>query len=128
MPNPRVPSPSTPSACADAPSSTLESVLDLHPRHVDHCAWQTLEGEVLVIHLLNRRVLGLNASGSLLWTHVDGKRTVSDLAQLLVEKYALTLDAAQRDCVAFIELMARRGLVDLESRPGAHGLMEQNGV
>ncbi|MEW5852532.1 MAG: PqqD family protein [Myxococcota bacterium] len=82
------------------------------------CAWQSLDGEAVVIDLTARRVMGLNPAGTLLWSHADGKRTVRELAELLAARFALTAPTAEADAASFVGKMVARGLMDLRSPTG----------
>jgi hypothetical protein len=80
----------------------------------DHCAWQALEGETVIVDLSHRKVMGLNPAGSLLWGHTNGQRTVAQLAAILATTYQLNETDALRDARAFFGDMASRKLVFLD--------------
>ena len=79
-------------------------------------AWQSLEDEAVIIDLVTRRVMGLNRSGTFLWTRVDGLRTVGELAAMLAERFGLPTPHAQADTASFIGAMAARGLLVLSAQ------------
>lgn len=76
-------------------------------------AWQEVDGEAVVIDLDTRKVLGLNATASLVWTSMDGRRTVEELCGVVAQSFGVPVDAARRDVVAFLDQMVARGLVEL---------------
>jgi len=56
----------------------------IHPR----VAWQSVGGEVVILDLEGRRVLGLNDAGSFLWTRLPD-HTEAELAEALARAYEI---------------------------------------
>ena len=56
-------------------------------------------------------VFRLNRSAALVWRHVDGRRTVDDLAALLASAYGLSFAAARTDTLACLQTLSGQGLV-----------------
>ncbi|MBI5494844.1 MAG: PqqD family protein [Deltaproteobacteria bacterium] len=83
------------------------------PRAAARCAWQAVEGEAVVIDLETRRVLGLNRTGSLVWSRMDGRRTVAELSQDVAAAFQVAPETASRDVEAFLAPLVARGLVEL---------------
>ena len=84
------------------------------PRPSARCAWQTLEGEAVVLDLEGRRVMGLNPVGSFVWGLLDGRRTVSDVAAAVAERFHLAPERAMDDVRAFLGVLRSRQLIDLD--------------
>ena len=73
-------------------------------------AWQTIGDEAVVMSLAERRVLGLNPTGALVWSLV-GERDEDGLVDALVEKFATDRERAREDVRGFLALLRDRGLV-----------------
>ena len=56
-------------------------------------------------------VFRLNRSAALVWRHVDGRRTVDDLAAVLASAYGLSSAAARTDTAACLRTLSMQGLV-----------------
>ena len=91
----------------------MDLALTHKPAIAARCAWQALGGEAVVIDLDSRKVMGLNKTASLVWTRMDGKRTVAELVADVAQAFAVADDVATKDVVAFIAQMQARGLVDV---------------
>jgi hypothetical protein len=78
-------------------------------RHPD-VAWQAIGDEAVVMSLAERRVLGLNAAGALVWSLVE-ERDLDGLVAAVVGRFATEERAAREDVRAFLELLRERGLV-----------------
>ena len=78
-------------------------------RHPD-LAWQQIGDEAVVMNLGQGRVLGLNPTGTLLWSLVE-ERDEDGLVAALVERFATDADQARADVRAFLMLLRERGLV-----------------
>lgn len=78
-------------------------------RHPD-LAWQQIGDEAVVMNLGEGRVLGLNPTGTLLWSLVE-ERDEDGLVAALVERFATDAGQAREDVRAFLMLLRERGLV-----------------
>lgn len=81
------------------------------PAITQKVAWQSVEEEAVVIDLDARRVMGLNATGSFLWSRMDGKTSVASLSQAVAEAFAVEQERARADVEGFLVQMQQRGLV-----------------
>jgi hypothetical protein len=73
-------------------------------------AWQTIGDEAVVMSLPEGRVLGLNATGALVWSLV-GERDEDGLVAAIVERFTTDRDEARQDVRSFLSLLRERGLV-----------------
>ena len=78
-------------------------------RHPD-VAWQQIGDEAVVMSLGEGRVLGLNSTGTLLWSLVE-ERDEDGLVAALVERFATDEHQAREDVRGFLTLLRERGLL-----------------
>lgn len=52
-------------------------------------------------------VYTLNETGAFLWEQIDGKKSVKDLIEALVNEYDIDVDTASGDVMSFIEEMSK---------------------
>lgn len=78
-------------------------------RHPD-VAWQTIGDEAVLMSLAERRVLGLNPTGTLVWTLVE-ERDEDGLVRAVTERFATAEAEARQDVRAFLSLLRGRGLI-----------------
>ena len=96
---------------ADAPLPVLTPEARL--KRTAEAAFQTLDGETVIVLPLTRTLHVLNGTGGLLWERLVEPRTVSELVTFLAEVYAVDLAAAEKDVLAWAaELKRQRILVD----------------
>ena len=99
---------------ASSSAATAVNVALTHkPLAANRTAWQEVEGEAVVIDLDTRKVLGLNATASLIWTRMDGNTTVASLVETVAKTFDVPTPQAQQDVLTFLQQMASRGLVEL---------------
>ena len=86
-------------------------------------AWREIEGETAIISPEESVLHELNETGSFIWRHVDGKRSVADIAALLGVKYDVTRDEALADTEALLgQLASLKLLIPAdEAKPKAVG-------
>lgn len=59
------------------------------------------------------RTLELDAMGSFVWQHIDGKNSVQTLAEIVVSHYQCHPSEAKHAVAAFIRQLGQRGIVGL---------------
>ncbi len=50
-------------------------------------------------------VYTINESGAFIWEHIDGKRNVEELVNVLMDEYEIDFKTAAEDVMSFIERM-----------------------
>ena len=78
-------------------------------RHRD-LAWQQIGDETVVMSLAEGRVLGLNPTGSLVWSLLE-ERDEDALVAAVVERFATDPASARADVREFLGLLRERGLL-----------------
>ena len=78
-------------------------------RHRD-LAWQQIGAELVVMSLPEKKVLGLNPTGALLWSLVE-ERDEDGLVSALVERFLTDEPQARSDVRGFVGVLRERGLV-----------------
>jgi hypothetical protein len=78
-------------------------------RHRD-LAWQQIGDDLVVMSLPEKKVLGFNAAGALLWSLIE-ERDEDGLVSALVERFATDVRQARVDVRDFVSGLRERGLV-----------------
>lgn len=73
-------------------------------------AWQRIGDEAVLMSLTEKRVLGLNPTGALVWSLLE-ERDEDGLVAAVVERFATDDASARADVRGFLELLRERGLV-----------------
>ena len=60
-----------------------------------------------------RRTIELDGMGSFVWSHIDGRRSVAGLAELVVGRYACLPVEAETAVAEFLRQLGRRGIIGL---------------
>ncbi len=60
-----------------------------------------------------RRTVELDGMGSFVWSHIDGKRSVAGLAELVVARYACLPVEAENAVAEFLRQLGRRGIIGI---------------
>lgn len=110
---PGTPDPETRTPADPTPPLDPEAV----PRICGRCAWQSVDGETVLLDVENRRLLGLNAVGSFLFGLIDGSRCVRTLADLVAARFAVAAERALRDVQGFVATLTVRGLLEQVPQP-----------
>jgi hypothetical protein len=78
-----------------------------HPK----VAWQCLDGKAVLLDLDRNFAFGLNASGTFLWSRLEG-RDAASLAADLAAEFGLEAARALADVERFLSTLRERGLVE----------------
>lgn len=73
-------------------------------------AWQTVAGEAVVVDLSAGRTLGLNESGTFVWSRVD-RTDDEEIAREMASAFGVETDRALSDVRDFLHGMEARKLV-----------------
>ncbi len=73
-------------------------------------AWQLIDGEAVVIDLGRGRTIGLNATGSLVWSLLETSDEAT-IAGEVARRFEIGAERAREDVHAFLEAMRDQGLV-----------------
>ena len=73
-------------------------------------AWQTVGAETVIIDLGRGRSLGLNATGTLVWTLL-AERDEAAIAAEVARRYGIASERARRDVESLLGELRARGLV-----------------
>jgi hypothetical protein len=76
-------------------------------------AWQTVDGETVVLDLRSRELLGLNAVGGRVWNLLDGVRSVAAVTAAVAADFAQSEERVRADVCAFLDSLLASGLVVL---------------
>lgn len=74
-------------------------------------AWQIVDGEAIVVDLASGRTIGLNATGTFLWSQLDGARDAAALAAAMAREFEVADGEATSDTHAFLSEMSGRELI-----------------
>lgn len=77
----------------------------------DGVEWRTVDGEVVALDMAESIYLAVNASGRILWEALSRGTTRAEMVRRLIDAFALSPEAAERDTDAFIAELQRRGLL-----------------
>ena len=77
----------------------------------DGVDWRHVEDEILALDTVSSMFFNTNRAGALLWSALSTGQTRAELADTLVTKYDIEPDAARRDVDAFLDSLARNGLL-----------------
>lgn len=81
------------------------------PYPAEKLRMRDLGDEVLFYDEDGRRIHVLNGTARLLWSRLDGRRTVHRLIEDLVDEYEVSPERARRDVHAFLERLEALGLI-----------------
>lgn len=97
-----------------------ETAIDLETRlvAVDNLDAAEIEGETALFSVDKGAYFGLSPVGSRIFALLDGARSVGDVCALLQQEFQVTESQCREDTLAFLQDLARRGLVRQDGQAG----------
>ena len=82
----------------------------------DNFVARDIAGETIIVPIKNKvgdlgSIYTLNEIGSTIWQLIDGKRSVSKIAQAVHSAYEVPLEEAEKDSVEFLNSLESAGLI-----------------
>lgn len=85
---------------------------DLYSINRDNARWRIVDGEAVVIHLINTHYYSLNRTGTFLWNLLlEADRTLDDLAAATADYYQQPLTAVRGDVGRLLDELTREDLL-----------------
>jgi hypothetical protein len=84
----------------------------------DGLTWRRAGDELLVLDLARSEYLSANATGSLVWERLAEGATRDELAQALVERFAVDEGQARADVDRLLEQLEAEGLLESDAPDG----------
>jgi len=75
-----------------------------------------IAGETIIVPVRNNvgdldSIYTLNEVGTLIWELIDGKNSVSRIAEVISNTYEVKLEEAERDALQFINSLEKAGMI-----------------
>lgn len=70
-----------------------------------------LDGEAVMVSMERGEYYGINPIGTQIWGEIETPRKVSDLCELLITDFNVTLEQCGKDVLAFLNMLAEKGVV-----------------
>lgn len=74
-----------------------------------------IDEEVIFLAESGDEIHSTDEVGAFVWKAIDGKRSFEDILDLVCKEYEVERDIAQADLERFVDEMAEKGIVKLES-------------
>jgi Coenzyme PQQ synthesis protein D (PqqD) len=81
--------------------------------HSRDVAWQTIDGETVVLDMRSRELLGLNGVGGRVWNLLDGVRSVAAVSSAVAADFAQPEERVGADVRDFLAALLASGLIVL---------------
>jgi hypothetical protein len=81
------------------------------PRRVPDIIGHMAADELVLVLPIAGEVKVLNEVGAHIWDHIDGQRSVREIAATLCAVFEVEQAQAEADTLAFLEALAQRGMV-----------------
>jgi hypothetical protein len=83
------------------------------PQRAGSMAWQTIDGETVLLNIDARELLGVNDVASRVWVLCDGTHTVGEIAATVAAEFEVDQPTALADVRAFLDELTKTGAIEL---------------
>jgi hypothetical protein len=86
---------------------------DAAPRRAAGTSYEVIDGEAVVIDPDGQELVTLNAVGTLVWEHLDGRRGIDELVDVLLSQLdGVSREELDRDVRDYLDELRSAGLVE----------------
>jgi len=79
------------------------------PERSGSMAWQTIDGETVLLNIDGKELMGLNEVGAHIWGLVDGARSVGQIVDAVASRFEVSTDTARDDVQTFVSELVAAG-------------------
>jgi len=92
----------------------MPDILTTVPVQLPGVSWRLLHGQAVAVTAGDRTLHTFeNEVATGIWTRIDGRATIGQIASAILDEFAVDEETARRDVTAFLELLQTRGLIVL---------------
>jgi hypothetical protein len=81
------------------------------PERSSSMAWQDVGGEMVLLNIDGKELMGLNAVAARIWDLADGAHTVDQIVTAVQSEFAVAVEIAATDVRAFIAELVSLGAI-----------------
>ena len=91
----------------------------------DNVVARQVAGEPLLIPIRGKladmqQIFALNEVAQFIWKQIDGAHTRAQIAEAVVNAFEVSEEQAAKDLDAFLDVLLRESLVEVDTEPEAH--------
>jgi hypothetical protein len=79
-------------------------------------AYQIIEGEAVIIVPSEQMVNVLNPVGSRIWDLADGRKSIAQIAEFLMQEFDVSYETALKDAIEFTGDLAEKKMMDFAGK------------
>jgi hypothetical protein len=87
--------------------TTMKTVLTKNP----DAAFRIYDGQATIVTPSDARVDVLNEAGSRIWDSIDGRRTLGQILEVVLQEYDIDPARAEADLIEFVAALQQSGMV-----------------
>ena len=88
---------------------------DSRPVRSQSVAWQTVDGETVLLRHKEKELLGFNEVGGRIWEMSDGASSIDQMVATIVAAYRVSAEAARDDVQVFVRELLALGALELRA-------------
>lgn len=88
------------------------------PLRAPQMAWQRVDGELVLLAIEGKELLGLNEVAARVWELVDDERDLATIASQVASEFEIDAETAFTDVATFVTDLVARGIVQLRDAGG----------
>ncbi len=83
------------------------------PQRAPAMAWQTIDGETVLLNIEGKELLGVNEVAARIWALCDGAHSIDQLTATIAEEFEIDLPTAAADVRTFLTQLLAAKTIEL---------------
>jgi hypothetical protein len=89
-------------------------MVNVIPARNQELIWRNLDGEAVLLNPVNGKYFGMNEVSCSFWEKVDGKKTLADIIDLLLEEYNVERKTLENDITELTVLLEENDIITIK--------------
>jgi hypothetical protein len=90
------------------------SILTKIPVRNEEYSYRIIDDQIIIIDPLTNKIKLLNAVAATIWLSIDGKNSVNDILQIILDKFNVEPEKAELDLTKFLQELMNANLIKFE--------------
>ena len=87
-------------------------MLEKIPQKKDSFIWREIDGETFILSETGKKIITLNKVASFIWQKCNGRQSLKQICDDILEKFAVDRELAEKDLYRFVGEMQQNQMID----------------
>ena len=87
------------------------------PKRSRSVAWQIIDGELVLLRVKDKELLGVSDAGRRIWELSDGTRSIDQIVEAVTMEFDVLPEVARADTLRFVDMLTAARALEFDAGP-----------